>query len=224
MSWLVNGLLGLLLVIATSAFAAAPAKPDMERGARLFDQGDPSRGIVACASCHGAGGNSEIPVYPNLAAQPHEYLARQLHDFQIRPGATQPRRMAADSEVSVMTPMVEALTPADIQDIALYLAQQALSAPASAALPELFEPGQRLWRAGAADRGVPACAACHGPNGAGLPAQYPRLAGQFSDYLKEQLTLLRSGARSNSPVMQDIAGRLTDDDIKAVADYGAGLR
>lgn len=190
----------------------------------MFDQGDATRGIIACATCHGAAGNSTIPANPNLAAQPHEYLAKQLHDFQVQQGAKLPLRKGPQGAPTPMTAMSQALTPADIQNLALYLAQQPLKEPATAGYKNLVEHGQRLWRAGAAERGLPACAACHSPNGAGLPAQYPRLSGQFPAYIEEQLKLFRSGDRANSAPMHDIAARMTDDDIKAVADYAAGLR
>ncbi|OZI72380.1 cytochrome C [Bordetella genomosp. 12] len=214
--------------ITTISFAAdgpaGPVKPDAAKGAQLFDQGDAARGIIACATCHGAAGNSTIPANPNLAAQPHEYLAKQLHDFQVQQGAKLPSRKGPQGEPTPMTAMSQALTAADIQNVALYLAQQPLKEPATAGYKNLVEQGQKLWRAGAAERGLPACAACHSPNGAGLPGQYPRLSGQFPAYIEEQLKLFRSGDRGNSAPMHDIAVRMTDDDIKAVADYAAGLR
>jgi len=204
--------------------AAAAAKPDATKGAQLFDQGDASRGIVACASCHGAGGNSSIPVNPNLAAQPHEYLAKQLADFQTKQGADKPARNGAGGNPTPMTAMAQNLTPEDMSNVALYLAQQPLKEPATAGQEDLVELGRKIWRAGLPERNVPACASCHSANGAGLPAQYPRLAGQFPAYLEEQLKLFRSGDRANNPVMQEIADRMSDADIKAVADYAAGLR
>ncbi len=223
-----SGLMLGLSITTTISFAAGgpagPAKPDAAKGAQLFDQGDPSRGIIACASCHGAAGNSTIPANPNLAAQPHEYLAKQLHDFQVQPGAKLPVRKGPQGAPTPMTAMSQALTPADIQNVALFLAQQPLKEPATAGYEKLVEHGQKLWRAGAADRGLPACAACHSANGAGLPGQYPRLSGQFPAYIEAQLKLFRSGDRANSQPMHDITVRMSDDDIKAVADYAAGLR
>ena len=170
---------GLLLgasALSTASFAAegaaGPAKPDAAKGGQLFDQGDASRGIIACASCHGAAGNSTIPVNPNLAAQPHEYLVKQLTDFQVKQGAVaraQWRRRQSDP----MTAMAQNLTPADMQNIALYLAQQPLKQPATAGQEKLVDLGQKIWRGGLPERNVPACAACHSANGAGLPGQYP---------------------------------------------------
>lgn len=216
--------LGASLCMALASVAAEPGPPDAAEGARLFQEGDPARGILACSACHGEAGNSEIPLYPNLAAQSHEYLARQLRDFQIREGQSQPMRLGAGGEPSVMTPMAELLTPTDIANLSRYLAEQPLEMPAASEQPDWVAHGERLWRAGLPERQIPACAACHSPNGAGLPGQYPRLAGQFPSYLEEQLRLLRSGQRGVSPVMQDIAARLSDQDIQAVADYAAGLR
>ena len=141
---------GLLLgasALSTASFAAegaaGPAKPDAAKGGQLFDQGDASRGIIACASCHGAAGNSTIPVNPNLAAQPHEYLVKQLTDFQVKQGAKLPVRNGAGGNPTPMTAMAQNLTPADMQNIALYLAQQPLKQPATAGQEKLVDLGQR---------------------------------------------------------------------------------
>lgn len=209
---------------AAETAPGAPAKPDAAKGAQLFDQGDGARGIIACASCHGPGGNSSIPANPNLAGLPHEYLAKQLADFRVKDGEKLPVRKGAGGNPSPMTAIAQPLTPEDIQNVALYLSQQPLKEPATAGYKDLVEQGRKIWRAGLAERGVPACAACHGATGAGLPSQYPRLSGQFPAYLEEQLKLFRSGDRANSQPMQDIASRMTDADIRAVADYAAGLR
>ena len=140
----------------------------------MFDQGDASRGIIACASCHGAAGNSTIPVNPNLAAQPHEYLVKQLTDFQVKQGA-KPVRNGAGGNPTPMTAMAQNLTPADMQNIALYLAQQPLKQPATAGQEKLVDLGQKIWRGGLPERaGLRGMPFCHG---AGLPGQYPRLSG-----------------------------------------------
>jgi cytochrome c553 len=208
-----------------AADASAPAgKPDAGKGEQLYTNGDQGRGIIACASCHGAAGNSTIPTNPNLASQAHEYLAKQLGDFQLKQGAKVPLRSGAGGNPTPMTAMVQPLTPQDMQNIALYLSQQQLKDPATAGQKSLVEHGQTIWRAGLPDRGVPACASCHSVNGAGLPAQYPRLSGQFPSYIEEQLKLFQDGSRNNSLPMHEIASRMTADDIKAVSDYAAGLR
>ncbi|ARP97057.1 c-type cytochrome [Bordetella genomosp. 13] len=220
------------LLLAVSAFnvshaaeaAAGPAKPDAAKGEQLFTQGDASRGIIACVTCHGPAGNSSIPANPNLAAQPHEYLVKQLTDFKPKDGASAPARNGPGGNPTPMTPLVLSMTPQDMQNVALYLSQQSLKQPATAGQKDLVDLGRKIWRGGLPDRGVPACAACHAANGAGIPSQYPRLSGQFPAYLEEQLKLFRSRERNNSAPMHEIANRMTDADIKAVADYAAGLR
>lgn len=204
--------------------ATGPAKPDAAKGATLYEQGDAARGVVACASCHGAAGNSTIPANPNLAAQSHEYIYKQLTEFRLKAGAKDVLRKGVDGAPSVMTAMAGPLTEADMQNLSLYLTQQKLTEPATATNPKLLERGQHIWRAGIPDRNVPACAGCHSPNGAGIPGQYPRLSGQFPSYIEEQLKLFRAGHRANNLMMNQIADRMSDSDIKAVSDYAAGLR
>jgi len=193
------------------------------RGAQLYDQGDAERGIAACISCHGPAGNSEIAAYPNLAAMPHEYLAKQLSEFQIRPGADKPVRLGEGGAPSLMTGLVQGLTPEDIQDISLYVATQPLTRRATATRSDWVERGRQIWRGGIPEQGVPACAACHAPNGSGVPALFPRLSGQFPSYMENQLKLFREKSRP-SVMMEAIAERLSDADIQAVSDYAAGLR
>jgi cytochrome c553 len=201
-----------------------PVKPDVKAGAMLYEQGDAARGIVACVVCHGAAGNSELAVNPNLAAQPHEYIYKQLVEFRPKEGQTMAPRRGPDGAPSSMTGLAMPLTDADMRNLALYLAEQPLTKPAAASSEDLVARGESIWRGGIASQNVPACAACHSANGAGIPAQYPRLAGQFSSYLEEQLKLFRAGHRANSEMMVQIAYRMSDEDIKAVADYAAGLR
>ena len=218
-------LLGITAVSPSfAADAAGPAKPDAAKGAQLYEQGDPARGVVACVSCHGAAGNSTVPVNPNLAAQSHEYLYKQLMNFRIAEGAKEPTRRGVDGAPSMMTVMATPLTEADMQNVSFYLSQQKLTEPATATNPKSVERGQKIWRAGIAERNVPACAGCHSPNGAGIPAQFPRLAGQYPSYIEDQLKLFRAGHRANGPMMYQIADRMNDADIKAVSDYAAGLR
>jgi len=218
-------LLGITAVSPSfAADAAGPAKPDAAKGAQLYEQGDAARGVVACVSCHGAAGNSTIPTNPNLAAQSHEYLYKQLVNFRPAEGAKEPLRKGADGAPSMMTAMATPLTDADMHNVAFFLSQQALTAPATATNVKSVERGQKIWRAGIPERNVPACAGCHSPNGAGIPAQFPRLAGQFPSYIEDQLKLFRAGHRANGPMMNQIADRMNDADIKAVSDYAAGLR
>ena len=202
---------------------AGPVKPDVAKGAKLFNEGDPARGVIACLTCHGTGGNSVLPTNPNLSAQSHEYLAKQLGNFKVQPGAELAVRRGADGAPSVMAAMAGPLTDEDMLNLAGYLSQQKLTAPATATNPKLVEQGQKIWRAGVPERNVPACAGCHSPNGSGIPAQYPRLSGQYPDYIATQLNYFRSGYRS-AAMMNAVAGRMNDADIKAVSDYAAGLR
>ncbi|MEO6985302.1 MAG: c-type cytochrome [Paralcaligenes sp.] len=221
-------LLGSSLVVATSyaADAVGVPKPDAAKGEQLYTKGDAARGILACMSCHGAAGNSTIPANPNLAAQPHEYLVKQLSDFRAKDAKSVPLRRGAGGANTIMTSFAAALTPADMQNIAYYLAQQPLDpkTAATASKKDSVQLGQSIWRGGLPDRNVAACAACHSANGAGMPGEFPRLSGQHPAYIEEQLKLFRSGDRANNPIMHDIADRMSDTDIAAVADYAAGLR
>jgi cytochrome c553 len=219
-------LLGSSLVSIAFAAGTEGGKPDAAKGEQLFVNGDPSRGILACASCHGAGGNSMVPANPNLASQPHEYLAKQLHDFVSKDGKAPPARRGPNGANTVMTTFATALTEEDKQNVAYYLSQQKLNfdKAGTASNEATMKRGQEIWRGGIPERRVPACAGCHSPNGAGIPGYFPRLAGQFPGYITEQLKLYRSGDRANSAIMQQIADRLGDKDIAAVADYAAGLR
>lgn len=214
----VKSLLVAVLAIsgAASAFAAAPsaapAKADPAKGATLYTDGDNARGLPACASCHGASGNSTIAVNPKLSGQPEAYLYKQLVNF-AGPERNNP----------VMTTYAKMLTEAEMKNISAYLAVQAPKAGA-AKNKDTIELGKKIYRGGIAEKNVPACASCHGPAGGGIPAQYPRLAGQHQDYTAAQLTAFRQGGRKNSAEMTTISQRLSDDEIKAVSDYVAGLK
>jgi cytochrome c553 len=191
---------------------AAPVKADAAKGASLFADGDAARSIPACVSCHGAGGNSTISANPKLAGQHADYLYKQLVDF------TTPARNQA-----IMSTYAKLLTDPEKKNIAAYLETQAPKAGA-AKDKNSVELGKKIYRGGIADKNVPACASCHGAAGAGLPVQYPRLGGQHQDYTLAQLTLFRQDGRKNSPQMGTIAKRMSDDEMKAVADYIAGLK
>jgi cytochrome c553 len=204
-----------ILAVSSVAYAnapVAPAKADAAKGATLYANGDAARGIAACASCHGEAGNSTISINPKLAAQHEAYINKQLHDFK-----------GADRNNAVMTTFSKALSEDDIKNVSAYLSAQK-SKPGAAKNKEIVELGKQIYRAGIAEKNVPACAGCHSPNGVGIPAQYPRLAGQHQDYTIAQLTNFRTGTRKNSPQMVTIAKRMSDDEMKAVADYMAGLK
>jgi len=206
-------------ILVGSALAAdaahappAAAKADPAKGGSLYDTGDNARGLPACASCHGAGGNSTINTNPRLAGQVDTYIHKQLVDFTT-PNRNQP----------VMTTYAKMLSEDEKKNIAAYLATQQPKQGA-ARNKDTLELGRKIYRGGIADRGVAACASCHGATGSGIPAQYPRLAGQHQDYTVAQLQAFKAGGRNNSPQMSTLAKRLSDDEMKAVADYIAGLK
>ena len=179
--------------------------------------GDPAKGqatAAMCAGCHGMDGNAIVPGTPSLAGQHAAYLAKQLAQFKAGVRAN-----------PIMAGMSAPLSPEDMQNVAAWFSSQALK-PAVAKDEKLALQGQKLWRGGDLQKGIPACAGCHGPAGAGLPAQYPRLAGMAPDYTENQLKAFRAGERANDPekMMQLIAAKMSDADIKAVAEYAAGLR
>src|SRR5262245_43551204 len=172
-----------------------------------------------CAACHGSDGNSPAPANPKIAGQFPEYLHKQLADFRPQSG----KKAARDN--AIMAGMVANLSDADMKGLAAYFSGQKLK-PAAATDKDLAALGQKLWRGGNAASGVPACSGCHGPSGAGIPAQYPRIAGQYADYIAAQLKAFREGARTNDQngMMRGVAARLSDREIRAVAEYAAGLR
>jgi cytochrome c553 len=180
-----------------------------------------AQGIAAqvCAACHASDGNSIGAANPKIAGQFPEYLDKQLRDFKAQGGKKAAR------ENAVMAGMVANLSDADMKALASFYAQQKLK-PAAAADKDLAALGQKIWRGGNAVAGVPACAGCHGPAGAGLPGQYPRLAGQYAEYLGTQLKAFKEGGRANDAngAMRGVAARLTEREIRAVSEYAAGLR
>jgi len=202
-------LLSLLLV--AGGLQAQDQAPDLAKAKQIAE--------TLCGACHSADGNSQVSANPKLAGQIPEYLYKQLHDFKGWDGSKPAR------ENPVMSAMVAGLEDADMKALAQYFASQTLQ-PEAATSAETIARGQSIWRGGIAEKGVPACAACHGPAGAGLPAQFPRLSGQFADYTAAQLKGFRDGVRENDPnqMMRMIALKMTDAEIKAVADYAAGLR
>ncbi len=195
-----------------AASALAPAKADPVKGAKPdLAKGEASFTAV-CSACHGADGNSAIPVNPKLAQQHPQYLIKQLQEFK-----------SGKRKNAIMTGMAATLSEDDMRNVAFWLASKQAK-PGFAKDKELVAMGERIYRGGIADRHIPACAGCHSPNGAGIPSQYPRLSGQHADYGVAQLTAFRDGARQNSLPMSQVAAKLNDREIKAVADYIAGLR
>jgi len=204
--------------LLTFAICACPPA-----GAELATKADSAKGQSiankVCAACHGADGNSAIPTNPKLAGQISEYIQKQLANFKPAPGKE------AERKNPIMGGMAASLSAEDMRDVAAYFAAQRTK-PGTARHQETLAFGRKIWRGGDASKGLPACAACHGASGAGLPILYPRLAGQYPEYVEAQLKAFRSGERSNDPnkMMEAIASKMSDPEIRAVADYIFGLR
>jgi cytochrome c553 len=208
----------LTLLCAMTAFGVQASD-----AAKATPKGDAARGqtiaAAVCAACHGPDGNSPLAANPKLAGQHPEYLFKQLKNFRAADGK-QPERVHA-----IMNSMIAAYDEGQMRDLAAYYAAQTLKGEA-AKNRETIALGQKLFRAGDQAKGLPACAGCHGPAGAGIPAQYPRIGGQYPEYLEAQLKAFRDGARANDPnkMMRMVGLKMTDAEIKAVSDYIAGLR
>jgi cytochrome c553 len=202
--------------LATAVLAQAPApapggKADLAQAETIAKN--------VCAACHGIDGNSASPANPNLAGQSAEYIALQLAHFQsgIRVNP-------------VMQAMAATLKPEEMKALGVYFSQQKPKGLA-AKDAELAAVGQKVYRGGDVARGVPACAACHSPNGVGIAKNYPRLAGQYADYTLAQLKAFRADERgadkagkdTNGKIMATIADRLSDAQMKALAEYTSGL-
>lgn len=198
----------LLLTASLSAPAVAadnaPAKPDLAKGEAISTN--------VCAACHVADNTRGAPANPLLKGQHPEYIAKQLHDFK------QDKRKNA-----VMKGFASALSEDDIRNVSAFYASKAPS-NGTAKSKATIALGEKIYRGGIADRGVPACSGCHGPTGSGLPSQYPRLRGQHADYTVAQLLAFRGNTRTNSPQMVGVVAKMNDAEIKAVADYIAGMR
>lgn len=200
------------LPVAAALAQAPAAKPDLAKAESIVKE--------VCAACHGVDGNSASPVNPNLAGQTAEYITLQLAHFQ-----------AGIRVNPVMQGMAATLKPEDMKTLGIYFSQQkpkGLAAKDAA----LVTAGQKLFRGGDSASGMPACAACHSPTGAGIPKNYPRLAGQYADYTYAQLKAFRDGERgadkagkdSNGKIMATISARMSDPQMRALAEYTAGLR
>ena len=207
------------LFISLASFAAgaegvvqsAASKPDLAKAKQIVDQ--------VCVACHGADGNSASPANPSLAGQHADYITLQLTHFQsgIRANA-------------VMQAMVAKLTPEEMRSLGFFFAKQKAK-PSAAKDLELVAAGQKIFRGGNASSGVPACAACHSPDGAGIPKRYPRVGGQYADYTLAQLKAFKAGERGadkdgkdvNGKVMAQIASRMSEREMQAVAEFTSGL-
>jgi cytochrome c553 len=204
MNIVVSSLSAAVLAAVSIAAHAQAAKPDTAKGAAAYGQ--------VCVACHAADGNSSLAANPKLAQQHPEYLIKQLQEFK-----------SGKRENAVMKGFATALSDDDMRNIGFWLAEQKAKTGA-AVNKDLVSLGERIYRGGIPDRQIAACAGCHSPNGAGIPAQYPRLSGQHAEYTAGQLVAFRDGVRKNSLQMTQVAAKMNDKEIKAVADYIAGLR
>lgn len=215
MKLFVTSLLSAVLVLsAASSHAAGPApaapvaaapkaKPDVVKGEASF---------ASCVGCHGVDGNSGTPANPKLAQQHPEYIVKQLQEYKSGKRAN-----------AIMSGIAAGLSEDDMKNIAFWVTTNKAKL-GTATDKDLVALGERIYRGGVAERGIAACAGCHSPNGSGMPAQYPRLSGQHAEYTAAQLTYFRDGIRKNNLIMTQAASRLNDREIKALADYIAGLR
>ncbi len=197
-----------LAALATAQVWAAEAKPaafkaDIAKGQSL---------ATACMACHTADGTRGSPANPILQNQHPEYLAKQLVEFK-----------SGKRKNAIMAGFAATLSEDDMKHIAAFYGSKKAK-DGFAKNKDTVALGERIWRAGITSKGIPACAGCHSPNGAGIPAQYPRIGGQHGDYTEAQLLAFRSGLRGNNVQMSTIANKMNDAEIKAVSDYATGLR
>lgn len=201
-----------LLLAASLPFAAlaaethAPAKPDIAAGEKAAAKND-------CFSCHTPEAGRGAPTNPLLKGQHAEYLVKQLEDFK-----------ADKRKSAVMNAYAKKLSSEDIRNVAAFFASKAPEDGVATASKTVVGLGEKIYRGGIADRAVPACAACHGAVGAGIPSQYPRVRGQHASYTQAQLLAFRDGVRGNNAVMTGVVAKMNDSEIKAVSEYIAGLR
>ncbi len=198
--------------LSVAAFAQADKDPEYVKGQALAG---------VCAGCHGVNGVSPIPTQPNLAGMSWQYIAKQLRHFK-----------SGQRDNAIMKGFAATLSDADMKSLGVYYSAQKGRAIGTKD-EKLAKSAERLYRAGDSSRGIPACAGCHSPSGAGIPAQYPRVGGQHAEYTLTQLTAFKGGARGGSTkedanpsgkIMMAIASRLTENEIKALAEYTAGLK
>lgn len=188
---------------ATASEAKPAFKPDLAKGEAL---------AATCQACHTADGSRGIPANPILQGQHPEYLVKQLTEFK-----------SGKRKNAIMMGFASTLSEDDMRHVAAFYASKKAK-PGFATNKETLALGEQIYRGGIVAKQVPACASCHGPNGAGMPVQYPSMRGQHAEYSESQLLTFRSGARGNNAQMMAIAGKLNDAEIKAVSDYMAGQR
>jgi len=195
-----------LFAVATvqASSPPTPVKPDLTKGQ--------AKATEVCMACHAADGSRGSPANPIIAGQHPEYLMKQLAEFK-----------SGKRKNAVMQGFAATLSEEDMRNVAFFYASKSAK-PGFAKTKATVALGEKIYRGGIADRAVPACAACHGPTGAGIPAQYPRIAGQHADYTEAQMLAFRVGSRANSAQMNGVAAKMNDAEIKAVSDYIAGLR
>ena len=211
-NWRFSAAVAVVLAAAAAAQETAPAKIDLAKAQQTATQ--------ICAACHGPDGNSATPANPNLAGQHADYITLQLAHFKAGVRAN-----------AIMQGMAANLSDDDMRALGVYFSQQKPKG-LTAKDPALVQVAQKIYRGGDQVTGLPACAACHSPTGAGIPKNYPRVAGQYADYTYAQLKAFKSGDRgadkagkdANGRIMSAIAEKMSDDQMKAVADYMAGLR
>lgn len=192
-----------LLLTVPALAAEGVAKPDLARG---------QTAAAVCIACHSADGTRGAPANPILQGQFAEYLSKQLREFKTGKRAS-----------PIMQGMAAVVSDEDLPHVSAFYAAKTAQ-PGAAKNKDSLLLGEKIYRGGIADRQIAACAGCHSPNGGGIPAQYPRLAGQHAEYTEAQLVAFRSGARANSAPMTGVAAKMNDAEIKAVSDYIAGLR
>jgi len=202
--FLLSGFLFASAALANEAPAAA-AKPDLAKGGAISAQ--------TCGACHTADGSRGAATNPILQGQHAEYLAKQLQDFKD-----------GKRKNPVMQGMAAPLSAEDVKNVAAFYASKPATKPGNGKNKDLTALGEKIYRGGIADRAIAACAGCHSPSGAGMPAQYPRIGSQQGDYIVAQLKAFRSGERANNAVMTAVTAKMSDREIAAVSDYIAGLR
>jgi len=197
-----------LMLISTTLSAedtSVAHTPDLDNGKTIA--------AGTCSACHGADGNSMIPMYPSLAEQHAAYLTKQLSEFKSGVRAN-----------AVMGPMATMLSDTDMADVSAFYASQKATLKKTNAGD--INAGKLLYYVGDGERGIPACAGCHSNNGKGIVGKYPSIAGQSGDYVISQLKLFKTGQRENdaNKMMRTVAKRLSEDDMKALADFTSNLR